>query len=131
VTYTAWETRPLYAAITDQLETTGKAVGQAISPGGELPYMVIYPLPDQGTDGTLGDPHQMAAQLFQVTAVGDTMEEAQWMQHKAREALLGWAPTVAGTSVARILLDMGSGVSRDPDGPTFFTTDRFQAITSV
>ena len=121
---TVWETRPLYAAITTRLETTGKAVGQGISPGGAAPYMVLYPLPDGGHGGSLTDPHQFVTQLFQVNCVGDTMEEAEWMQHEARTVLVGFTPAV--DDATPIELDLGSGVRRDDDGPVFFTTDRFR-----
>jgi hypothetical protein len=124
MTMTVWETRPLYAAITAQLETTTKAVGQAISPGGETPYMVLFPLPDESHGGSLTDPHQFVTQLFQVTCVGKTMEEAEWMQHEARTALVGFTPAV--DDATPIELDLGSGVRRDDDGPVFFTTDRFR-----
>jgi hypothetical protein len=124
MTYTVWETRPLYAEITTRLETTGMAVGQAISPGGNAPYLTLYPQSDAGTEGSIGDPHQFVAQTFQVTATGDSMEEAQWGQHKARGVLLGWTPNIAGAMPIR--LDFGSGVFRDPDGPVFYSTDRFR-----
>jgi hypothetical protein len=133
MTYTIWETRPLAAAVTTQLETTGMAVGQAISPGVAPPYMVLYPQSDAGTEGSIADPHQIVTQTFQVTCVGkgtttgeDGMEEAQWAQHKARGVLVGWTPGITGASP--IQLDFGSGVFRDPDGPVFYTTDRYRVF---
>jgi hypothetical protein len=126
MTYTAWSVRPLAAAVTTQLETTGKTVGQAISPGGNPPYMVLYPQSDAGTEGSLSDPHQIVTQTFSVNAVGDSMEEAGWMQEKARGVLVGWTPGITGASP--IQLDFGSGVFRDPDGPVFYTTDRYRVF---
>jgi hypothetical protein len=128
VTYTAWSVRPLAAAVITRLVTTGKAVGQAIAPSSDPPYMVIYPQSDTGTEGSLSDPHEQVTQTFQVTAVGDSMEEAAWMQHKARQVLLGWTPGITGATP--IELDFGSGVFRDPDGPVFYTTDRFRIALS-
>jgi len=129
MTYTVHETKPLYAAITTLLEGTGKAVGQARRPESAVaPYMVLYPLPDSSNEGSISDPHQIAIQLFQVTCVGDTMAEAQWMQAKAREALLGITPSFTGATP--IELDLGSGVRRDPDGVVFHTTDRFTIYVS-
>ena len=126
MTYTVWETRPLAAAVTTQLETTGKAVGQAISPGGNPPYMVLYPSSDAGSEGSIADPHQIVTQTFQVTAVGDSMEEAQWMQEEARGVLVGWTPGITGAALVQ--LDFGSGVFRDPDGPVFYSTDRYRVF---
>jgi hypothetical protein len=72
----------------------------------------------------------MALQLFQVTAVGGDMDEAQWMQYEVRLALLGWSPTVTGWTFGPIRLDLPSGVLRDDDGPVFYTTDRFFVFVS-
>lgn len=125
---TVHETRPLYAAITTQLETTGKQVGQATaSELNDPPYMVLFPLPDGQNDASLSDSHASAWQLFQVTCVGDTMEEAEWMQHESRLALADFTPAVLGAT--RVELDLGSGVRRDDDGVRFFTTDRFRIST--
>lgn len=128
MTYTVWETRPLYAAITVQLETTGKAVGQAVSPGGAPPYLVLYPQSDTGFAGSLSDPHEQVTQTFQVTCVGDSLEEAQWMQHEARGVLVGWTPALSGATPVE--LEFGSGTFRDPDGPVFYSTDRYRIALS-
>jgi len=129
MTYTVHETKPLYAAVTTLLAGTGKSVGQAQRPeAGVAPYMVLYPLPDTRNEGGLSDPHQIAVQTFQVTCVGDTMAEAQWMQAKAREALLGVTPAFTGATP--IELQLGSGVLRDDDGVVFYTTDRFTIYVS-
>jgi len=128
MTYTIWETRPLAAAVTTQLETTGKTVGQAISPGVAPPYMVLYPQSDAGSEGSIADPHQIITQTFQVTCVGDSMEEAQWMQEEARGVLIGWIPSLTGATPVE--LDFGSGTFRDPDGPVFYTTDRYRIFMS-
>jgi hypothetical protein len=127
MTATIHDPRPLYDAIVSRLETqTGKDIGEGVRPeDADPPYAVVYPLPDSSYLATLTDPHESSLQLFQVTCVGDTMDEAQWMQREAREALIGWTPTVAGWSPNRIELDLGSGVIRDDGGPVFYTTDRF------
>jgi len=125
---TVHDPRLLYNAIVTRLVTqTSKPVGNAVRPdGATAPYAVVYPLPDRATFGTLTDANQISLQLFQVTCVGDTMEEAQWMQQKTRLALLGWVPSVTGWVPNRVELDQGSGVIRDDDGPVvFYTTDRF------
>lgn len=125
---TVFEQRPLYAAITARLQTsTNKAVGQGVAPDTTRPHMVLYPWPDIATEGSLSDPHQIAITRFQVTCVGDSMEEAQWMQHQVRLALIGWVPDLeAGTTPVE--LDEGSGVERDDQltAGLWITTDRFR-----
>lgn len=128
---TVYEFRPIFGAITTRLGTqTSKPVGQAVKPDtDETPYPVIYPWPDLRREGGLTDPNQITIARFQVTCVGGDMAEAQWMQHKTREALLDWVPQVAGVTATPIELDDGSGVLRDddrPGDPVFYTTDRFR-----
>lgn len=127
MTVTVHDPRPVYDAIVARLVSeTGEEVGEAQRPEGATPpYSVVYPLPDRATFGTLTDANQISLQLFQVSCVGATMDEAQAMQTKVRAALLGWAPTVAGFTPNRIELDLGSGVRRDDKGVVFITTDRF------
>jgi hypothetical protein len=124
---TVHDPRPLYNAIVARLESqTSKDIGDAVRPAGaDAPYAVVYPLPDRAAFGTLVDPTNFTLQLFQVTCVGDTADEAQWMQHQVRLALQSWIPVVTDWEPNRIELDQGSGVFRDDDGPTFYTTDRF------
>jgi hypothetical protein len=73
---------------------------------------------------------QIGYQIFQVTAVGADMEEAQWMQHKVRQALLGFTPTVTGWATGPISAEQPRGVTRDDDGPVFITTDDFRIFVS-
>ena len=124
---TVHATRPLYASITTRLVTTGKAVGQAVRPDGATPpYMVLYPREDLATEGGLGDPNEIRVVQFQVTSVGDTLEEADWMRHKAQVALLGFSPTGGGP----ILLEFAANVLRDDEGPVFSFPDRFITFVS-
>lgn len=124
---TVHPTRTLYNTIITRIATqTSQPCGDAVRPpAASPPYSVLYPLPDRSTDGGLGDPNEVEVMLFQVTCVGDTMDEAQELQFDVRTALLGYAPVAA-----EVMLDLGSGVSRDDDGPTFFTTDRFSVFVS-
>ena len=125
---TVHPTRTLYDAIRTQIVTeTGEPCGEGVRPPGATPpYSVLYPLPDRASDGSLPDPNQIRWMLFQVTCVGATMDEAQELAHNAQEALLGFVPTGA----TAIELNQASGVSRDDDGPVFFTTDRYLVYIS-
>lgn len=126
---TVYEFRPIYAAVSTQLTTsTSKALGQGVAPDSQAPYMVLYPWPDISRQGSLTDPNQITVARFQVTCIGDTLEEALWMQHKSRTALIDFVPVVSGVSTTPIELDEGSGALRDDDRtpPVFYTTDRFR-----
>jgi hypothetical protein len=127
MTFTIHDPRLLYAPIVTRIATeTTRPAELGIKPeGASTPYAVVYPFPDRQNLGTLTNPTEISQQLFQVTCVGDTTDEAQAMQKEVREALLDWAPTVVGFECDRIDLDLGSGLLRDDDGPVFYTTDRF------
>lgn len=133
--YTSHNPRVFFDAIVTQLaSSTGKNIGEAQAPASVvLPYAVIYPLSDEAKDGSLSNPVEIAVWAWQVTCVGSTMDQAQWMQHKVRQALLGWTPTVAGLGTTPVDLLDGAGVTRDDSiqPPLFYSTDRFHAYTSA
>lgn len=138
MTYTAHNPGPLYAAVVARLEAqTSAEVGLSEAPVGAAKalgtaaYSVVHPL-FEVFDGSLEDPHQIDVWTFQVTCVGGTAAHCQAMQHAARSALVGWAPTVAGLGTTKTRLVLGSGISRDDDvqPPAFFSTDRFEIFTS-
>ena len=114
MTYTAHNPQTFYAAVVSRLSSqTGKNVGRAEAPSDvTLPYAVVYPLDeaaDLDVNGTLGDPHDTTVFEWQVTSVGGTAEQAEWMQQKVRSALVGWAPTVSGVSSGKVEKSGGGG----------------------
>lgn len=137
--YTAHDPDIVYSAVATRLGTsTGKTVFRVeATPDATLPYAVVYPLDDTAdldVAGSLADPHITTLYEFQVTAVGGTAEQAEWMQHKARAALLGWAPdtVTGGPSYGLIEKAGGQGTRRD-DGAQpakFFAVDRFTLFAS-
>ena len=136
--YTAHNPTTIYADIVARLTSqTGKAVGESEAPAGAVqnaslePYVIVYPQLEL-FEGSLSDPNIIDEFTFQLTCVGGTMAHAQWMQHSARAAVLGWAPTVAGFTPTPIRLVLGSGIARDDDvqPPVFYSTDRFECFTS-
>lgn len=130
MSYTANDPKSVREAIVTRLSSsTGKSIGEANAPSSvTTPYGVFYPLPDQDSDGSLTDPDSDVWWEFQVTGIGADLDEAQWMQNKIREAMLGWTPTVSGLSLSPVELTQGSGVLRDDDvkEPLFYSTDRFR-----
>jgi hypothetical protein len=130
MTDTAWETRPLYAAIVTRLASeTGKAIGKAQAPGSTTPpYAFVSPVAGSA-ETSLSDSHMTADQLFQVTSVGDDLDEAQWMQFEVRQALLGWTPGVAGAT--RIQMDQPDlSLGTDLEGPVTAVADRYSISLS-
>jgi hypothetical protein len=130
MTYTIWDVRPLTAAVVARLiSETGKAIGKTKSPGGDPPYAVVHPQSDIESEGSLSDPHEQVTSTFQVTSVGDDLDEAQWMQYKVRQALIGWTPSITGATP--IELDKGNLFTfTDLDGPVTSTTDRYRIALS-
>jgi hypothetical protein len=123
---TVHPTRVLYNEISTRIASqTGKPCGDAVRPvGASPPYSVLYPREDVATEGSLGDPNEIRLVQFQVTCVGNTMDAAQELQADVQTALLGWTPTGGDP----VLLEFGSGILRDDDGPVFYSTDRFRTF---
>lgn len=134
MTYTAHDPRVLYDALIARLETeTARPIGDAEAPADTTePYAFVSPLIDEPSEGPLNDPTQVVDDAFQVTCVGESRRQAQWMQQKVRAALLGWIPTVAGVGTFPVQLLSGSGVTQDSsvEPPVFISTDRFTARLS-
>jgi hypothetical protein len=132
MTYTAHDPRLFINAVIVRLADTGRPVGDATGAGLAEPFSVVYPMPDLATDGPLSDPQQVTVYAFQLTCIGLTREQAQWMQHKARSVLLGWTPTVAGIGTTRVALHSGSGIRRNDDvtPPEFYSTDLYRMYAS-
>ncbi len=129
MTFSVHEPLPLYSAIGTRLATTGKLVGYSQSPGGDKPYMVLDPV-DELFEGSIGDPSVVDVHQFYVRCIGDTLDEAQWMQGKARGVLVGWTPTVTGLTTFPIRLDQAIGRGRDPQGTAITELDRYEIFTS-
>jgi len=136
MTYTVYDPGEITDAVIARIiAQTSKEVGKAEAPDNTTtPYVVVYPLEDFDSFGSLGDPDAEVWWERQITCVGSDGEEAEWMQHKVRAALSGWKPTITGVSTGRVFLARGSGVRRDPpdvEGERRFTTaDTFRLFTS-
>ena len=133
MTYTIHDPRLFYDAIATRLATSGRPIGEAIRPAPfTYPYAVIFPMSDIANDGSLNNPTQISVYSFQVSSFGLTMEQAQWMQEKAREVLLGWTPTVTGMGTTPIDRAGDGQLLRDDDvsPPVFSAIDRFRMYAS-
>lgn len=126
---------PIVRAHTDAviaaLEALGLAVGDAVAPDQDPPYVVVYPIPGGSTTGTLATPDDDAILVYQVTCVGKTREQAEWLADKALILLEGNV-AVTGRRVLRVSLDMHGGTQRDDQltPPVFWSTPRFRIIST-
>lgn len=130
MTYTVRSTNDFYTTVVSRLVSeTGKKIGRVEAPSDTtLPYAVVYPIDDIGDDGgTLGDAHASTVIEFQVTSVGASAVQAEWMSEQVRTSLVGWSPTGGFGVVEQV---GGDGTRRD-DGvqPALFrTVDRFSVF---
>lgn len=129
-------------ALVAKVAAAGVVVGDATDPTSPhgwqgtpgqstfIPYAVVYPL-DQIYDGSLGCPDTDADLSWQVTCVGSTREQCDWVRGKVAAALIGQTLTVAGRSIPRIRPDGGASTRRDDtvQPAVFIATPRFAAVS--
>lgn len=118
-------------AVIAALEGAGLTVGDAVAPDAAPPYAVVYSVSAGGWSGTLAEPYEDAALVFQVTCVGATREQAEWVADKAIATLLGGL-SVSGRFIANVAIDLSGGVLRDDQRtpPLFYSTPRFRVLTT-
>jgi hypothetical protein len=137
------QTRPVTAAIIAALRAEGLAVGNAEQPPGSgwqntpgtsthVAYVVVYPLAGGSLDGSLADGQEDAEALYQLTCVGASAEQAEWVADAARASLLGASLTVPGRSVPLIIIDTLGGSVRDDNTqpPVWWIADRYSVRTT-
>lgn len=125
-------------AIGDANDRTvdGDLIGGWQGPPGESefrPYAIVYPLPGGTFDGTLADPDDDADLLYQITCVGGTRQQCEWVADQIHDVLTDpGTVTVPGRSVVRVVPDMAGGVRRDDTvrPPVFIATPRFRLWTT-
>lgn len=134
MTYTIHDPNLVYAAVVSRLTTqTSKNIGRGEAPTDlTFPYAVVYPVGDTPGSTSVGDPTETVVYEFQVTTVGSTAEQAEWMQTQCRTALLGWTPTVTGRSFTPVNKASGLGTRRDDNvqPAQFYTVDRYELFAS-
>lgn len=119
-------------AVIAALQAAGLSVGDAVAPEDTPPYVVVYRVFD-GRSGTLGAPDDDAAITYQITCVGGSRQQAEWLADEVAEKL-ATGLTVTGRSVPRIAPEDGSGaVFRDDDvtPPVFYCTPRFRVLSTT
>jgi hypothetical protein len=118
-------------AVIAALVADDLAVGDAVAPDQAPPYVVVYPISGGGTTGTLATPDDDAILVYQVTCVGKSREQAEWLADRALK-LLDNDLIVPGRRVCRVSLDMHGGVQRDDQvtPPVFWSMPRLRIITT-
>lgn len=94
-------------------------------------WAVLYPLaPD--FDGPVGDYAADLTYPFQVTSVGTTVEQAEWVADLCRGVLLGAPLTISGRTADLTMPTGGTPVQRDDDitPPVFYRADTYTVYTS-
>lgn len=125
---------------------TGKLVGDAkappLPPGMPerdfWPYCIVYSIPGGSSSGSLADPFEDSGLVYQVTSVGRTRQQAEWMADRVRNVWLSrttrgtfQVPLVSPqgwTAAGRIPQDgSGGGVDREGEPPNevFSVPDRY------
>lgn len=108
----------------------GLKVGDAKAPAGGPPYAVLYAIAGGATSGTLGELDADAELIYQVTCVGNSRKQAEWLADEAKGLLEGLI--VAGRSIPRIALDSNPGIAVDNEQtpPIFTVPVRFRIFTT-
>lgn len=133
--------------LTDEILTvvaaaTGKQLGDGTAPASPVfPYGVLYPLPSPTHDGDLATPDRDRGWLYQVTSVGATRVQTQWMADEIETAMEAETFSPAGLTVMDVETDTRGAVTRDDDtslvtGPgdtarfLFYSVDVYEFWTS-
>jgi hypothetical protein len=119
-------------AIIARLEGFGLTVGDAKAPADlSPPYCVVYQIPGGHTLGPLSTLDDDVEIVYQVTCVGGSREQAEWLADKALGLLEGGL-SVQGRKVLRVALDMAGGTQRDDDvtPPLYWSAPRFRVSST-
>lgn len=119
------------AAVIAALQGFGLSVGDAQAPAGvSEKYAVVFPIAGGDSYGTLAARNDDAELIYQVTCVGETREQAEWVADKAMGLLAGFA--VSGRSVPVVALESMPGIQRDDakSPPLYYATPRFRVFST-
>ena len=109
---------------------TGKPVGDGASPSGaSVPFAVVYSIGDVDREAAMNEllkDGDLVTEV-QVTSVGESRKQAQWMSRKIRASFVASAITWTTRKIQLVELDDGNIVERDDDvqPPLFYGIDSF------
>ncbi len=126
------------APVTDALVATLAALGDFEVGDGGAPesagskYAVVYGLPDNGADGPANDPWADVQHVYQITAVGQTRKQAEWVADVCRAAILNDPITISGRQVIQRRPLTTGPVERDDDMPVplFYSIATYELWTT-
>lgn len=129
---TALSQRDHTDAVIATLRAAGLSVGDGIrneQPDGsgeplDPPCAVVHPIPGGTRTGTLDDHVRHADLVYQISCVGLTRAQAEWVRDRVEEAMLGGV-SVPGRLIDVIRIDFGSDDARRDDdvgAPELFFT---------
>lgn len=128
--------RDLTTAVVDALEAADLTVGRAEAPS-TVPagagYVIVYPITGGTFDGDIQFPHSEADAAYQLTSIGDTAEQCEWVADKVRTTILSATLTLTDRKVIFIDPTFIGGVIRDDNvqPPKFYSPDRYSIWTGA
>jgi len=107
--------------------------GWTAKPGSSdfIPYIIVYSTGGGGLYGSISSDEESVF-VYQLTCVGSTREQSDFMRDKAREVMLKRSSfDITGRKVLYVVIDVPIATSRDDDvmPPVFFSADRFRMRT--
>lgn len=130
---------PETAAVLALLASVGLRVGDGARPTGWLPadfaaggYPVLYPLTTTAS-GTSADAYADVESEYQITSVGSTRAQAQFVADASRTVMLTGALSIPGRALLQpVEWAPSRGVTRDDDvdPPLFTVVDRYVIRTT-
>ncbi len=128
-----------FAAIKASLDNAPFPIGDGVAPRGtnkeevDPPYAVLYLIGGGTLDGPLSDSQADASYMFQITAVGETRQQALVVLDISRSLMQRELISVPSRVVRDIrLASPTSGMVRDDDlpNPLFYGYDRYELDTT-
>lgn len=113
---TAPSLAPVTTAFLEQIRAaTGRPIGDlAAPPAADVPYGFLAKI-DTRWSGSLRNAHEVAQIVYQLTCVGVTTEQVEWLEHAARVAL-ATPPAVTGWVLSHFRTpDQPGGIRIDQD----------------
>lgn len=135
--------RPVTAAIVAALTSAGLTVGRGEKPtaGGWqgqagdstfIPYVVVYGLGGGDLDGAIDYGAEDGTVRYQLSSIGATAEQAEWVADASRIALLAASLAVTGRRLSHLdFYDLGAALRDDQQQPPLFqVAERFSVMTT-